>query len=224
MLDIIILTTVRRDINKGAQMKNENSNTKQKIQQTALDLFSKRGYSAVSIRDIGKIVGVKESTIYYHFKNKQDIFQTLLFEVQEITSQMTLLFNNQFEKTISVEETAFIKVGLGVLEGFLLDKHIIKFIRMLMIEQHVNEEAALLYQNILFDTPLKQNEKVFQLMMDKGYFKQDDAMRLAVEYYGFIYFIFQRYFSSKEVTAQAKEIAKNELSVLIKRFYKMYSK
>jgi len=205
-------------------MKNENGNTKQKIQQTALDLFSKSGYSAVSIRDIGKIVGVKESTIYYHFKNKQDIFQTLLLEVQEITSQMTLSFNNQFEKIISVEERAFIKVGLGVLESFLLDKHIIKFIRMLMIEQHVNEEAASLYQNILFDAPLRQNEKVFQLMMDKGYFKQDDAMRLAVEYYGLIYFIFQRYFSSKEVTAQAKEIAKSELSVHIKRFYNMYSK
>lgn len=205
-------------------MKNENNNTKQKIQQTALDLFSQRGYSAVSIRDIGKIVGIKESTIYYHFKNKQDIFQVLLLEVQEVTSQMTFLFYNRFEKITRVEEEEFVRVAHGVLEGYLLDKHINKFIRMLMIEQYVNEEAAMLYQNILFNAPLKQNAEVFQLMMDKGYFNQDDAKRLAVEYYGLIYFIFQRYFSNGEVTAEQKEIAKSELTDHIKRFYKMYNK
>jgi len=204
-------------------MKNENNNTKQKIQQTALDLFSQKGYSAVSIRDIAKVVGIKESTIYYHFKNKQDIFQTLLIEVQEITNQMTLLFDNRFKEISRVEEEAFIKVGYGVLEGFLLDTYINKFIHMLMIEQYVNEEAAMLYQDILFNAPLKQNAQVFQMMMNKGYFKQEDANRLAVEYYGLIYFIFQRYFSSGEVKSETKEIAKSELTIHLKTFYDRYS-
>ena len=52
--------------------------TKQKILDVSLDLFSQKGFSAVSIRDICKSVGIKESSVYYHFKNKQSIFNELL--------------------------------------------------------------------------------------------------------------------------------------------------
>ncbi len=205
-------------------MGSEYNNTKQKILQTALELFSKKGYTAVSIRDIGKVVGIKESSIYYHFQNKQDIFNALLLEVQQIISNMTQRFNNRFEDAIQIQEAAFEKVGLNILESFFLDAHIIKFIRMLIIEQHTNEEAAAVYRNILFEGPIKQNEEVFKLMMSKGYIKHEDAGSLAIEYYGLIYFIFLRYFSNGAVTPEVKEKAKSELAVLLKRFYKRYIK
>ena len=48
--------------------------TKERILDVSLELFSQRGYSAVSIRDICKGVGIKESSVYYHFENKQNIF------------------------------------------------------------------------------------------------------------------------------------------------------
>lgn len=40
--------------------------TKQKILKVSLELFSRYGYSAVSIRDICRQVQIKESTVYYH--------------------------------------------------------------------------------------------------------------------------------------------------------------
>ena len=46
-------------------------NTKEKILDVSLSMFSTSGYEAVSIRDICRTVGIKESSIYYHFKNKQ---------------------------------------------------------------------------------------------------------------------------------------------------------
>lgn len=49
-------------------------NTKEKILEAALNLFSQKGFTAVSIRDICKEVTIKESTVYYHFENKQAIF------------------------------------------------------------------------------------------------------------------------------------------------------
>ena len=63
-----------------SRMKKENSKrkgTKQTILDTALALFSQKGYTSVSIRDICGQIGIKESAIYYHFKNKQDIFDVL---------------------------------------------------------------------------------------------------------------------------------------------------
>lgn len=205
-------------------MNNERSNTKQKIQQTALDLFSVKGYSAVSIRDIGKLVGIKESTIYYHFKNKQDIFLALLQEVKNITSQMQRAFDSRFETASDVEEGAFLQVGLGFLDYYLLDSHINKFIRMLAIEQHVSDEAAALYRNILFDTPFEQNSAVFRQMVEREILRQEDAAILANEYNGMVIFTFQKYFSSGAITAEKRNIAKNELAVYLKRFYERYKK
>ena len=205
-------------------MNSERSNTKQKIQQTALDLFSVKGYSAVSIRDIGKLVGIKESTIYYHFKNKQDIFLALLQEVKNITSQMQRAFDSRFETASDVEEEAFLQVGLGFLDYYLLDSHINKFIRMLAIEQHVSDEAAALYRSILFDTPFEQNTAVFRQMVERKFLRQEDAAILANEYNGMVIFTFQKYFSSGAITTEKRNMAKAELAIYLKRFYERYRK
>ena len=52
-------------------------NTKERIACEALTLFSSKGYSAVSVRDIARAAGIKESSIYNHYKGKQAIFDAL---------------------------------------------------------------------------------------------------------------------------------------------------
>ena len=41
--------------------------TKERIIDQALDLFSRKGYDGVSVRDISGAVGIKESSLYNHF-------------------------------------------------------------------------------------------------------------------------------------------------------------
>ena len=45
---------------------------------TLTELFLKRGYAALSMRDIGDAIGVTRSTIYKTFGNKSELFATLL--------------------------------------------------------------------------------------------------------------------------------------------------
>ncbi len=197
--------------------------TKQKIKSTALDLFSRRGFSAVSIRDICGVVGIKESTVYYHFKDKNDIFQTLLHDVEEVTDAIATSFNQAVAKIQVVEEGPFISVGLGFLNNYLLDEQILKFIRMLMIEQHVNGEAARLFHRILFEAPLLQNAAVFRNLIRMGCFKDGHSIYMAQEYYAPIFYIFQRYFSSGEVTNEKRLEANERLTTHLKCFYQKYS-
>jgi AcrR family transcriptional regulator len=68
------------------------SNTKGKILQKATDLFYEHGFVKASIRDIVKAVGVTNSTVYIHFRNKdeilysiiEDIGSTLITELQKV--------------------------------------------------------------------------------------------------------------------------------------------
>jgi AcrR family transcriptional regulator len=197
--------------------------TKQKIKSTALDLFSQKGFSAVSIRDICGTVGIKESTIYYHFKDKKDIFQTLLQDVEEVTNALATAFNKAVSNIQAVEEGPFVSVGLGFLNNYLLDEQILKFIRMLMIEQHVNNDAARLFHRILFEAPLHQNAEVFRNLKQFGCFMEGDSIYMAEEYYAPIYYTFQRYFSSGEVTSAKRQEANKCLTAHLKSFYTKYN-
>lgn len=197
--------------------------TRNKIKSTALDLFSRKGFSAVSIRDICGVVGIKESTVYYHFKDKMDIFQTLLHDVEEVTDAVQTAFNQAISKIQAVEEGPFISVGLGFLNNYLLDEQILKFIRMLMIEQHVNIDAARLYHRILFEAPLHQNAAVFRNLMIMDCFEEGDSIYMAEEYYAPVYYIFQRYFSSGEVTDTKKLEANERLAAHLRCFFQKYN-
>ena len=57
-------------------MKREN--TKQKIIETALTLFSERGYDAVSVGEIAEAVGIKAPSLYNHYPSKQAIFDAIV--------------------------------------------------------------------------------------------------------------------------------------------------
>ena len=57
--------------------------TREKIIEVSLELFAKRGFSGVSVRDIAKEVGVRESALYKHFKNKQDILDQIILEMKD---------------------------------------------------------------------------------------------------------------------------------------------
>ena len=57
------------------------SDTKALIIEKATDLFYRHGYVKASIRDIVKAVGITNSTVYIHFRNKDEILYTIINEV-----------------------------------------------------------------------------------------------------------------------------------------------
>ena len=53
-------------------------NNKEKIFEKSIALFSENGYEGVSIRKIASAVGIKESSIYNHYKSKESILDAIL--------------------------------------------------------------------------------------------------------------------------------------------------
>ena len=74
------------------------SSTRDRILETALDLFSQYGYSGVSIRDICGYVNIKESSLYYHFTNKQAILDEIINKFEANAS----LLMARLEKSLSI--------------------------------------------------------------------------------------------------------------------------
>ena len=58
-------------------MKRTNVGTRDKIINASIILFSDKGYSKTSVRDIAKEVGIKPASLYSHFESKEEILHTL---------------------------------------------------------------------------------------------------------------------------------------------------
>ncbi len=60
--------------------------TKRRIFNTAIKVFSEKGYDNASIEEITSIAGVAKGSLYYHFSKKEDIFDLLLEEGKKLLS------------------------------------------------------------------------------------------------------------------------------------------
>ncbi len=56
---------------------------KDAILQAATYLFSRKGYKDTAMGELSKMTGAAEGTIFYHFKNKQGIFLTILENLKD---------------------------------------------------------------------------------------------------------------------------------------------
>ncbi|WP_150273825.1 TetR/AcrR family transcriptional regulator [Paenibacillus tepidiphilus] len=201
-------------------MINQEQNTKERILAAALDKFSVDGYWAVSIRDIGKAVGIKESSIYYHFKNKEEILQTLLQQAEQVTHQRKHSFSEALSQITEIKRELFVAAGVAYLEHYLLEERMYKLILMLTLERHRNSEAAALYRQLLFEAPQEHQTRVFAAMMERGLIRPGDPAILAGEYQALILFVFQKFFGSAGLDLEAaKGSARAELSALLNHFY-----
>jgi AcrR family transcriptional regulator len=61
----------------GRPPKAEGRQTRERILEAALDLFSSRGFAGTSVREIAAAVGITEGGLYAHFAGKQAIFEEL---------------------------------------------------------------------------------------------------------------------------------------------------
>ena len=61
-------------------------NTKSRILDASLTLFSEKGYHAVSVAEIADAVGIKAPSLYKHYKSKRDIFNGILRKCKQDTT------------------------------------------------------------------------------------------------------------------------------------------
>ena len=71
---------------RGVKVESESEKitTKQKILDSAVELFALKGYTETTIRELAAIVGIKEASVYNHFLSKNAILEYILDEYAQI--------------------------------------------------------------------------------------------------------------------------------------------
>ena len=167
-------------------------------------MFAKQGYTAVSIRDICKQVGIKESSVYFHFKNKQSIFDEIINEFTEIANGMIIQLENGLTNVEGSFSDSFNSVADVFFEKYLMNDFCNKVMRVMLIEQLGNDDVRKMYQEWLLDKPLQIQSKIVQTLMNFGIIPNGDSQYLAIKYYSPIYFYANKWLFSEELTEENK--------------------
>ena len=193
--------------------------TKERILDVSLELFSQRGYSAVSIRDICKGVGIKESSVYYHFENKQNIFDVLLDRFSEIAKGMMAQLENGLTEGQNSFSDGINTVSNCFFEQYLMNDFCNRVMRIMFIEQFNNESVRKLYQHWLMEEPLTFNSNIVSVFMIIGIIPNCCSEYLAVKYYAPIYFYAQKWWFNGELTEESKEAFRIDTYKHIQMFF-----
>lgn len=68
-------------------METREKNTKERILEEALKLFSQSGYMGTSMNDIAAELGVTKAALYKHYKSKQEILESIVERMNQMDAE-----------------------------------------------------------------------------------------------------------------------------------------
>lgn len=181
------------------------TDTKGKILMTALHLFARDGYEAVSVSSIAGEIGITKGALYKHYKNKRDIFDSIverMYQIDEERSRQYEVPGEEYEFNAKSYET----VSMESIKNFTVaqfrfwteDEFASNFRKMLTLEQYRNAEMAELYSNCITTGPVAYMEDIFREMISKGILKETDPKQLALEFFAPLYLLINISDNSKD--------------------------
>ena len=171
-------------------------NTKQRILDEALTLFSEKGYANVFVNDIAEKVGIKAPSLYKHYKNKQAIFDAIIDEMSSKFEQQAqaLSINGtdpaaDAEVYRSMDEDHLIKLGNDLFTYFLHDNYTKRFRKMLTLEQFKDKDLAKVYSEQYVDKPLSYQGMLLGLLVAQGLLVTENVPIMTLHFYAPIYML-----------------------------------
>ena len=188
-------------------MDSKEKNTKERILQEALKLFSQKGYIGTSMNDIAAKLGVTKAALYKHYASKQEILDSIVKRMNQMDKERVKKYDmpeGKMEEVIAeYKDTAFDKIKQFTKVQFLhwtQEEFPCCFRKMLTLEQYRDAEMAKLYQNYLAEGPLSYIETIFEGITNHG----EDARQLALDFYGPIFLLYSIYDGTEEKESVVK--------------------
>lgn len=163
-------------------MGRKKGDTKEKILEEALKLFSINGFEAVSIRTIADCVGIGNSALYKHFKNKREIFDSIVEMLMKRYMEQCSMITAQIRGLADVK-----KCCLAMFEYQTKNEEIVAFRRLLLLEKFKDPNIAAIYKKFFVDIPVENQVNIFLELQKEGLMIEGDVKVFAMELYAPFY-------------------------------------
>ena len=182
--------------------------TKDKIFDVALDLFSKKGYDSVSIRTIASEVGIKESSIYNHYSSKKEILMSILKYFEEYF-QGNPLDDENVRMLLEKNPEEFYHQELEMFKQQIFEEKILKILKLIFVQMYQIDEIKEFFLNEILGGSVAFWSDVFEILIQKNVIGSDcSPNKLAEMYFGF------SMFKLWEIFLKHEEFPKAEIEIM----------
>ena len=201
--------------------KSETRDTKEVILTVALKLFSEKGYDGVGIRDISKEIGIRESAIYKHYSGKQDIFDSILKDIEHRYQEEVSTFippesmANLLSGKSDVREELF-RISVTMFQFYLKTEYGSQLRRLLTMEQYRTSEAGRFFRELIIDKGLDDLSGVFTNLIKDGIYVDADPMVMALQFYSPLYLLLSKYDNQPEKQEEALSLLERHITIFNK--------
>ena len=201
--------------------------TKERIADEALTLFAAKGFRGTTVKDIADAVGIKDASLYKHFKSKKEILNTIVEEAYVHMGNMSdslgipsgdgsLEDAAEFFRGINSE--TIIALGKEVFKFYLTDGYMSRFWKLANLEQYNNRDFYELYRRLFTEEGIEYQKNLFAEMIRMGAFREGDPEVMAYNFYSPIFLLLHRYAGSEGELDEALEI----IEKMVGDFYDRY--
>ena len=170
--------------------------TKDRILETARNLFAHQGYMATSMNDIASQLGITKAALYKHYIGKQEILDRIVERMEQLDSDRAHAYEMpETENDSSAKDyfnTPVEKIRTYAVAQFnhwTKEPFSSNFRKMLTLEQYRSPRFAKLYHHYLATEPFTYMTSIFRELTTSD----ETAMQLALEFYGPVYLLYSIY-------------------------------
>ena len=180
--------------------------TKERILETALELFAQSGYLGTSMSDIAGALSITKGALYKHYASKQEILDSIVEKMNKMDYERAEKYEMPETEPDGFAE-AYLKTPIEKIRTYSIAQfdHWTKehfssnFRKMLTLEQYREPRLAQLYHDYLATGPVAYMAAIFRKLTDSD----EAAMQLALEFYGPMFLLYSVY----DGAAQKESIA-----------------
>ena len=170
--------------------------TKERILETALELFAQNGYLGTSMNDIARQLGFTKAALYKHYTSKQEILDRIVERMNKMDYERAESYEMPETQPDGFAE-AYLNTPVQKIRAYSTAQfdHWTKetfssnFRKMLTLEQYRDPKLAQLHHDYLAGGPLEYMAAIFRKLTDSD----EAAMQLALEFYGPMFLLYSVY-------------------------------
>ncbi len=182
------------------------ADTKERILESALELFAQNGYLGTSMSDIADQLGITKAALYKHYAGKQEILDRIVERMNAMDYERAEEYEMPETEPDGFAE-AYLHVPIESIRAYSAAQfdHWTKetfsanFRKMLTLEQYRDPKLAQLHHDYLAGGPLEYMAAIFRKLTESD----EAAMQLALEFYGPMYLLYSVYDGTADKDAVA---------------------
>ena len=180
--------------------------TKERILETALEMFAQNGYLGTSMNDIAGRLGFTKAALYKHYASKQEILDSIVERMNEMDYERAESYEMPEAEPDGFAE-AYLHTPVQKIRAYSMaqfdywtkEEFSANFRKMLTLEQYRDPKLARLHHDYLAGGPLTYMAAIFRKLTDSD----EAAMQLALEFYGPMYLLYSVYDGAKDKASVA---------------------